>query len=173
MVTRIPPLKHVINGYANNVNLSTTTIFDLAVGVLNPDSYTTAVNVRNGSIIRNLNVAIDWLTGDVPGTEHDSFDWYIWFNVNGAQTVANPQTVNASHLKNQIFHQDGTISCVQEATAVGFSNANVSKWRLNIAVPRWAQQLNDGDKIQLVMITTKNATISDYRFQVIYKEVFP
>lgn len=167
-------MKHVIQTYANNQNISAITAIDLAIGTLNPDPYANPGNqVRPGSIITALNVQIDWLQGGGSVSHDDSFEWYVWFNVNGAQTVPDPQNTNLSHLKNQIFHQDGAISSREFYTGVGIEIPQVSKWRLVLRVPKWAQQVNEGDKISIVFRSAVASTTSAYRITVIYKEIFP
>lgn len=173
MVTKIPPHKHIVQVYQTAQNISAAgNGVTLAVGTLNPDPYTNVTNVRNGSIIRQIHLQIDVLWQD-SAAHHDSYEWYVWFNINGAQTQPDPQSTNASHLKNQIIHQDGRITSNVVFSSVGIFEPRVSRWRLVINIPRWAQQLNDGDKIELVHRNAVNAAIVDYRIVAIYKEIYP
>lgn len=166
-------MKHVVQVYATAQNLSAAgNGVTLAVGTENPDPYTNVTNVRNGSIIRQIILQIDWLKFE-NSQYHESYEWYVWFNINGAQTQPDPQSTNASHLKNQIFHQDGTICAVVQATAVGLLTPREHKWRVVINIPRAYQQLNVGDKIELVHRTVNATADSDYRIVAIYKEIFP
>lgn len=173
-MVRIPPMKHVYQYFsATPQNISAITIQDLAIGTLNPDPYTSVGNqVRPGSIIKAITLQIDVAISD-GATHHDGFEWYIWFNVNGAQTVPDPQAVNTSHLKNQVIHQDGCVFDYTVLTAIGVVPPNTAKWRLVINLPKWAQQVNQGDKISIVYRNTVNAAVADLRITAIYKEIFP
>lgn len=172
MVIHIPPHKHIIQNYQNALNLSTQTIIVLAVGTENPDPYTNATNVRNGSLVRQLILQFEWLAAE-NGGQPDAIDWYVWFNINGAQTRPSNTFPNGSHLKNQIFHQDGTMSRSSSITNVGYTWVPVNKWRLVIDIPRSYQQINLGDQIEFVMTTQTNIAGSDYKLTCIYKEIFP
>lgn len=170
----MPPLKHVIDRTGSGVNLFTTTAIDLAIGTLNPDPISAGGEklVRNGSIIRQMTLQLD--VNDAQNTTGVNFyDWYIWFNVAGAQALADPAAVNPSLTKMQIFHQDGFMSSVGNMTSIGVVDHHVSSWRLVINIPRAYQQVNDGDKIQFVHKGGSNQAIMDYKLKVIYKEYYP
>lgn len=171
MVYKIPPMKHIVQNYYTGVNLSTQTVTILAVGTENPDPYTNVTNVRNGSIIRQIILQFDWIS-NTP-TSPDSIDWYVWFNINGAQTRPTNTNPNLSHLKNQIFHQDGTITRGVQSTAVATVYPTSKSWRVVINLPRGYQQVNLGDQIEFVMTSSVNGTVSDYKLTAIYKEIFP
>lgn len=158
----IPPLKHIVEQTVTAANLSTVQTFDIAEGVINPNPYTTATNVRNGSIIRSINFEVDWL--DSSGAPN-SFDFYIWFNINGTQTVVNPSGgANISHTKNQIMHQGGCLA----------ANLNtVHKFRFHLTIPNSWKQINEGDKIQFIFIGGANSATSSIKMRAIYKEIFP
>lgn len=169
-VMRIPPLKHVNDDFISIANNVLQTV-DLAVGTLNPDPYTNQNNVKNGSIVTGLELLIDvaWETLNA-GSTPDTLDWYVWFNVNGAQTNPTPGATNASHLKNQIFHEE------QDMHYVPISGNTVlmpnKLWRAHISIPRGYQQINEGDKIQLCFKKTLSYTC-DIKIKCIYKEIFP
>lgn len=167
----IPPLKHVIDGNATSQNAFTTQVVQIAVGTINPNSYTTPAQVRNGSLIRKITLQFDYIDQQVSAL--DTMDWYIWFNIGGAQARPDPVGTNPSVLKNQIFHQDGALSMQLQATAVSTYVPWVNKWRLEIAVPRAFQQVNENDTIELVYRTTQNAGVSNFKWKIIYKEIFP
>lgn len=172
MPIRIPPMKHIIMTQQNAVNLSTQGTYILAVGTENPDPYTNVTNVRNGSIIRQIILQIDFANTSTADNV-DAIDWYVWFNINGAQTKPSNTNPNASHLKNQIFHQDGALLPVKNWTNVGFQYAPVAKWRVVINIPRTYQQINLGDTIELVMTSQINAANMSYKITAIYKEIYP
>lgn len=170
---KIPPHKHIVQTMQTGLNLSANNTLIIAKGVLNPDPFANSNNVRAGSIIKKITIALDWVNY-AETVQADSFEWYVWFNVNGAQTQPDPTTTNASHLKNQIIHQDGTFQYYQGATVPNsFNMLPVNKWRIVINVPRWAQQLNDGDQLEIVVRTLQNNGGSVLRSCVIYKEIYP
>lgn len=164
----IPPMKHCIQATgAINAGAANATLL-LAQGTVNPDPYTTNSACRNGSLIKSLTIQFDVAS---LLTQVDTLEWYVWFNVNGAQTQPDAQNVTLSHLKNQVFHQDGAIYANGASTASPYEYA---RWRVVVKVPKSLQQLNDGDKLELIMRGNVNtAGAMYYRICVIYKEIFP
>lgn len=166
----IPPLKHVIDQQVVQANMFTTQNFPIAQGTINPNSYTTAYQVRNGSIISQIIVELDFLD-QTAGVNF--FDWYVWFNIGGTQARPNPNSVNVSVIKNQIFHQDGALWANISATAVGYLPIWTGKWRIVIDVPKAWRQVNENDTIEFVYITSTNTASSSLKAKIIYKEIFP
>lgn len=164
----IPPLKHIVESLILSEAGNVTRAIDLAVGTLNPDPYTNANNVRNGSIIRQLIVEIDAAVAAGTINEQSALDWYVWFNIAGSQTVVSPTLLNASTTKNQVFKQDGSLI---EHTQSG--GVWLHKWRLVIDIPRSYQQINDLDKIQFVYRWFGADSVHDLKYRFIYKEIFP
>lgn len=166
----IPPLKHVIDDQVLGGNFSTTQVLTLAQGTVNPNSYTTPLQVRNGSIIRQIILQIDFQGGS---TSANFMDWYVWFNIAGAQARPNPNSVNISAIKNQVFHQDGCLYALISFTAVSVVAPNINKWRVVIDIPKSFQQINENDAIELVWITSNNNAQDNIKIKAIYKEIFP
>lgn len=166
-------MKHIIATQQNHQNFSTGTgaYYVLAVGTENPDPYTNATNVRNGSIIRAITIQFD--VSSKMQSDVDAIDWYVGFNIAGQQTMPDPTAVNASKIKNQIFHQDGALFEAAQITAAGFGNCPRAVFRVTIAVPRAYQQINLGDQIELHMKSQYNAGTITYRLLAVYKEIFP
>lgn len=167
-----PPLKHVIDSDALGEAGGAVKTIDLAIGTENPDPYTNANNVRNGSIVRQIVAQIDWVNSN--SSQVSMFDWYCWFNIAGAQGVVTPLGgVNSSNTKNQVFHQDGALQVNMQATGVGIAAANVAKWRLVINIPRGFQTINRNDKIQFVYYCSDTSANNNTKWRFIYKEIFP
>lgn len=169
----IPPLKHVVQTalLGTNIGAAVTTV-DIIEGVENPDPYTNFTNVRNGSIVRQIHLYIDY-DDSLVGTPV-VFDWAIWFNIQGNQTpIPNPSNMNVSKLKNQVFHQDGCLTSLTQATSVGVTDHIIAKWRLVINVPKTFQTINFGDKIQLILKNSANNSLTNIKIMAIYKEIFP
>lgn len=173
----MPPLKHVIDDLLaipyNNVSVQTIT---LAKGTINPNYVTTNTDVRNGSKITKITLEIDI----IPTVSYDAnqlcfYDWYIAFNVAGAQTLPNPNTVGGSDLLNQVFHQDqGIFQFVSANNSGPVNSAHVIRLSLNI--PRTWQVLNRDDQIQLLVQKSALATTGNslqFKVKCIYKEIYP
>lgn len=173
----MPPLKHVIDQQSVATNLNAASlVIPIAVGTVNPNSYTTPTQVRHGSKVTRLTLQLDFsdlLTSGSVGGAQNFMDWYVWFNVGGTQARPNPNSVNISTLKNQIFHQDGTIFTLFQSTAVGYAVPWKNSWRVDISIPRSYQQVNENDVIELVINSSVNAASSCVKVKVIYKEIFP
>lgn len=168
----IPPLKHIIDQQVSGANISAgNQTFILAKGVVNPNSYTTATDCRNGSIITSMSIQLD--ITDQALNSIDFYDWYVWFNIGGAQSQPTPNSTNISVIKNQIFHQDGSLHLNNQLTAVGVYMPRIATWRLQIQIPRSFRQLNENDQIELVIRGGPNSTGTSIKLKVIYKEIFP
>lgn len=168
----IPPLKHIVEVVDTNANRSVTPlVVQIAVGTVNPNSYTTQAQCRNGSLIKKLTIQLDVVDAAVNNV--GTIDWYVWFNIGGVQTRVFPNVLNASVTKNQVFHQDGALVVSNQVTAVGIVVPWVNKWRIEINVPRSLQQVNENDTIELVMGTNVGSATTSTKCRVIYKEIFP
>lgn len=168
-------MKHVVDivnaGQAGGATLTAR----LALGTLNPDPYTNVDNVKAGSIIRALEIQLDVVAENAHFSGNiDYMDWYVWFNINGVQVAARPDIVGGSHLKNQVFHQEGGLFReAQQVTAVGIVSMVPMTWRLSLVLPRQWRQVNDGDTIELVYRYSDATVNHDLKLKCIYKEYFP
>lgn len=171
----MPPLKHVIDNIFVGTNTSyaggAPNVTQIAIGTVNPNSYTTQQQVRNGSIIKKITVQIDLFSNS-----HDTvdiYDWFIWFNIGGTQARPTANLVNPSVIKNQVFHQDGALFTANQDTAIGVWLPRIASWRVEINIPRSLQQINENDVIELVQQGGANASTTNMKVKVIYKEIFP
>lgn len=166
-------MKHITDDSLTWSNASNQFI-TLVKGALNPDPYTNANNVRAGSIVRHIEIMIDYGTdtsSDATGLHQ--YDWYVWYNVNQAQVQPIPNSVNVSHLKNQVFQQgSGQFGLAKTASATVIPPAH-HVIRLSINIPKWAQQINDGDAIELVFAQNNSTNNWTAKVKSIYKEIFP
>lgn len=171
----IPPLKHVLDDlFSIAAATSSVQIVTLAVGTINPNYYSNNNNVRNGSKITKINLLLDFTPYATVPTDADvqmQYDWYVAFNINGAQVLPNPNAVGSSSLQSQVFHQDqGTFN---------FNGSNTNSMpshvvRLTIDVPRTWQQLNENDTIEFRIQKSVMATQQlGVKLKCIYKEIFP
>lgn len=169
----IPPLKHIVETVDTSANRSVTPlVVQIAVGTVNPNSYTTQAQCRNGSLIKKLNIQLDVIDSALSGAP-GTIDWYLWFNIGGVQTRVFPNVLNASVTKNQVFHQDGALANQVQLSATGAYVPWVTKWRLEINIPRSLQQVNENDVIEFVLGTNIGAATTTTKFRCIYKEIFP
>lgn len=169
----MPPQKHVIDSGATSITSTTKSTIELAKGVLNPDYSANPTNVRVGSIIKGLSIQLD-VCMDVADSNANPvyMDWYIGYNIDGAQTQPNPGSVGSSDLMSQVFHEDGCLIPINTATSVGAINARMNTWRLYVKIPRSWEKLMRGDIINLVF-KFDTAVKMWLKAKVIYYEVFP
>lgn len=144
----------------------------LAVGTINPNSYTTQAQCRNGSKVTKLTLQLDIVDDSIVSVV-DYYDWYVWFNIGGTQTRPTANAINSSTLKNQVFHIDGTVTDQIVFTAAGFGQPWKNSWRVEINIPRAWQQVNENDVIELVVLGGPNTAHSSVKVKCIYKEIFP
>lgn len=163
-------MKHITNDSITLTNNNAQQFITIAKGVLNPDPYTNANNVRAGSIIGDVHFLADIVIEGGSPTNNPQLDIYAWFNVNQAQTQPVAGAENASHLKNQIFWMEQ----IQLDHVTGTAPW-VNKIRIQLKIPKWARQINDGDAIEIVYKWTgMGASVAvDHKFKSIYKEYFP
>lgn len=164
----MPPQKHIVEsdalGEAGNVSRD----IDIVIGAINPDPFTNLNQVKAGSYVQALSVEMDYNCDTPPAAANPAvLEWFIWYNINGAQTPPTPLLVGQSHLKNQVFMQGGGL----------FTNADARRaasFRFMLRIPKAYQMINDGDKITLrykyIQGTPDNF---DTRWKFIYKEYFP
>lgn len=173
-----PPMKHVLDDLLSIPHGTVTDqVINLAVGTVNPDPYTTNNAVKNGSIIGTMSLQLDvYLDQNYDaGQTACLFDWYVGFNINGQQTMPNPNNVGASHVKNQIFHQDqGVLEVSAQAANVAVRPPKPLVWRVQIAIPRLYHQVNEGDVIEFHIIKSVMSTADlNVKLKCIYKEYYP
>lgn len=168
----MPPLKHIVDAQNTLANISATPqVVQIAVGTVNPNSYTTQAQVRHGSLVKKLTIQLDII--DISNGTLDYYDWYVWFNIGGVQARAAANNTNPSVTKNQIFHMDGCLTGITNATAAGVYVPWVHKWRVEINVPPAFQRINENDVIELVILGGPNSASTTTKVKVIYKEIFP
>lgn len=147
-------------------------MYQIAIGTINPNSYVTPQQVRNGSKITKLSLQIDYIDDSIV-SENSTVDWYVWFNIGGTQARPNPAAINSSVIKNQVFHQDGTMTDALIFSNAGYGQPWKNSWRLEVNVPRSLQQINESDTIEFVIQGGPNTAHSNIKFRCIYKEIFP
>lgn len=171
----IPPLKHVLDDL---LVIPAATVTDqvliIAKGTINPNYYANNNQVRNGSIITSLNILIDFYITDALNDADFAqlYDWYVAFNINGAQTLPNPNNVGSSPLQSQIFHQDQGVFPLTTANATAFPAPHLI--RLKLDIPKMWRQINDNDQLELHIIKSiQGSNKLNAKIKIIYKEIFP
>lgn len=170
-----PPLKHVVDNIFVSQNSSyaggAPLVTQIAIGTVNPNSYTTQQQVRNGSLIKKLTLQVDLIDHNVNTV--DIYDWFVWFNIGGNQPRPTANLVNTSPIKNQVFHQDGAMFLAEQITAAGVYMPRTASWRVEINLPRSLCQINENDVLEFVLQGGPNTTTTHMKVKVIYKEIFP
>lgn len=168
-----PPHKHVIDVTNSAEAGAAVRTIQLALGVLNPDPYTNVTNVKAGSKVTMITVMLDCMQEVMNSGTIDYLDWYIWFNINGAQGQPQPALVGSNHLKTQVFHQEQClIDFYTSRTDAGWVRNPSKVFRLNISIPRSWQIVNDGDAIELVYKYAAGLNHTT-KCKAIYKEIYP
>lgn len=162
-----PPMKHVIETAQLGITAAQVTQA-VVQGVLNPDPFTNITNVKAGSIVRALIIQID--ASVLSGVAGDAtFDWHVTYSINNAQSLPAPNSVGPSHLKNQVFHQDGAL-----LSSTATSPSRPAVFRALVRIPKSWQQINDGDTIYINWIFSGIAGSSyNVKLRCIYTEYFP
>lgn len=164
-----PPIKHIVNSNALGQASGANTVI-IAKGVLNPDPYTNNTDVKAANKIFGVTVQIDYTPAQNAPVGDYLFDWYIGFNINGAQPMPTVGNTGASHINSQIFHEDGAI---QQNGAVTASTVGKT-WRFRLALPKSWSSFNDGDQLEFHYLTAGPASAAhDIKWKFIFKEIYP
>lgn len=171
------PIKHIVDLTVTDEAGAATRQYPLVKGYTAADPYNSLgypVNAGS-SIVTHLDIELNvWVNNKTTASTGltDKFNWFIWFNVSGAQTPPDPRNVTASDLKNQVFHQG--IGMLGTATAVSTSNINAKmnlyNIHLSLKIPKWAQAINKDDVIEFVYYFGDSAANHNVSLQAIFKE---
>lgn len=173
------PIKHVINDVQASKAGNAQYAITLVQGVTNADPYAAAQSQVNAGAAVITHIEADftvWVDQQVNAAASiwSDFNWYIWFNIAGAQTRPVSFSVGTSDLKNQVFVQgQGKLGNALAAVTRGdtLTTAAFKDFHLSLNIPRWAQKINKDDKIEFVIDFTGNAAaIHNVKVQAIFKE---
>lgn len=172
----IPPLKHVVDDLLNiPAATASVQIVTLAVGTVNPNYVVNNNNVRNGSLVTKMTLLLDispsgGLTTDASFNMY--YDWYICFNIAGAQVLPAPNSVGGSVLAPQIFKQEQGIFAFANAVQTSYPAPHVL--RIDLSIPRSYQRINDTDTIEFrIQKSVMTSQALNIKLKCIYKEIFP
>lgn len=171
------PIKHIVDLTVTDEAGAATRQYPLVKGYTAADPYNSLgypVNAGS-SIVTHLDIELNvWINNKVTVSNNDTdkFNWFIWFNVSGAQTPPDPRNVTASDLKNQVLHQG--VAVIGSATAVNPSLQNgkmaLYNIHLSLKLPRWAQAINKDDVIEFVYYFGDAPAVHNIALQAIFKE---
>lgn len=171
------PIKHILDDFVNNEAGGVTRNIGLVVGINNANPYDVAqARVNAGSaVVRRIHLMLHVrrnYTAVAGGAAVSQFDWYVWFNIAGAQTRPTPNAAGSNDLKNQIFHQDCALFGQNEAVSTDLSKDSESGaiWNVVINVPTWAQKINMDDAIELVYLASDAAANFIVKMKAIFLE---
>lgn len=172
------PIKHILDDFVNNEAGGVTRSINLVTGINNANPYDTVQSrVNAGSaIVRQIHLMVTWrrnYTAVAGASAVSQLDWYVWFNIAGAQTRPTPNAAGSNDLKNQIFHQDCALLGQNEGAGV----TDLSKdseahgtWNVTINVPKWAQKINMDDNIELVYLLSDASANVIVKMKAIFME---
>lgn len=172
------PIKHIVDLTVTDEAGAATRQYPLVKGYTAADPYNSLgypVNAGS-SIVTHLDIELNaWVNNKVTTSTGltDKFNWFIWFNVSGAQTPPDPRNVTASDLKNQVLHQGVGIIGVSSSAALGnFHQAKVGLYNIHLSLklPRWAQAINKDDVIEFVYYWGDSVATHNISLQAIFKE---
>lgn len=169
----IPPQKHVIDTGATSITSTTKSTIECVKGVLNPDYTANPSNVRVGSIVTGIMIEMD-VAADIASINANPvyFDWYVGYNIDGAQTQPNPGSVGSSDLMGQVFHEDGALFPLNSAVQTAAGTIKLATWRTYVSIPKGYQKLMRGDIINIVF-KFDTAVKFWLKAKIIYKEIYP
>lgn len=170
------PIKHILDDTVTDEAGAAVRTVNIVQGVTNADPYNVAQSQVNGgsAVITKLVIMLEFAinVGIVNTGLLDRLDWYLWFNVAGAQTAPDPRTAGQSDLKNQIFHMDQAL--LGGPTAINSAEQQATKafatWHLVVNVPKWAQKINKDDTIELKYVHSDSAANKWLKMKVIFME---
>lgn len=171
------PIKHILDDTVVDEAGNAVRTIHLAQGVINADPYNAAQSQVNGgsAVVKHMNLMFECYINNkvnVSTLLYDRFDFYIWFNVAGAQSAPDPRTAGQNDLKNQIFHMDQSIlgaSTVAVTNAIGNISGR-STWNIKIKIPTWAQKINKDDCIDFVYVFSDAAAVHVLKLKCIFME---
>lgn len=162
--------KHVIDLLLIGNDISGVVSYQLALGTLNPDYFTNRDNVRAECRIASMTYQFDVEIQTQAAVATQTIDWYIGFNINNLQAMPAPGAIGLSHIKNQIFHEEGALLS-SPTTALSSTQFAHATWRGVLHIPRQWQQVNDGDTIKLFVKSNSATTTFNGKLKVIYTEL--
>lgn len=168
------PIKHILNDFVQLEAGAVTRNIPLVRGVTAADPYGAAQSQVNAgsAVVTFIDIQLEFMIDATvaSGTAIDYLDFYIWFNIAGAQTRPTPFTEGQSDLKNQIIHQgQALMPTVVLATAVPVTNQRAI-FHIPLKIPKWAQKINKDDQIELVYQWVQNAANHDLKLKAIFME---
>lgn len=172
------PIKHILDDTVTDEAGAVVRSIHLCQGVTGADPYAAAQSAVNAgsAIVKRIHLMLEVAVNNsiVNNAYFDRFDWYIWFNIAGAQSAPDPRTAGQYDLKNQIFHQGHALLGVAVTAASNngsFVQAGRATWDMIINIPTWAQKINKDDLIDLVYVHSDSAANKWLKLKAIYFEI--
>lgn len=171
------PIKHILDDTVTDEAGAVVRTINIVQGVTGADPYNVAQSQVNAgsAVVRRIHLMLEVAinVGIVNVALLDRFDWYVWFNVAGAQAAPDPRTAGQSDLKNQIFHMGHGL--MGGPTAVNSAQQQAYKaflvYDLIINVPTWAQKINKDDTIELKYVHSDSAANKWIKMKAIFMEI--
>lgn len=171
------PIKHIVDLTVTDEAGAAIRQYPLVKGYTAADPYNSLGYPVNGgsSIVTHLDIELNaWINNKTTTSTilTDKFNWFIWFNVSGAQTPPDPRNVTASDLKNQVLHQGIGILGAGVTAATLMTNAKMGLYNIHLSLklPKWAQAINKDDVIEFVYYFGDSVAVHNVSLQCIFKE---
>lgn len=170
------PIKHILDDTVTDEAGAVVRTINIAQGITNADPYNVAqsqVNAGSAIVTKLLIMMEVFQNCSIACTNAlDRFDYYLWFNVAGAQTAPDPRTAGQSDLKNQIFHMGHALlgGNTVAATNIGTTPTSRASWSMVVNIPKWAQKINKDDTIELKYVHSDSAANKWIKLKVIFME---
>lgn len=169
------PIKHILDDTVTDEAGGVVRTIFLCQGVTAADPYNAAQSQVNAgsAIVKRLHIMLEFaLNNNIASTTlMNRLDWYIWFNVAGAQAAPDPRTAGQFDLKNQIFHM-GHAFMGGRTIATGILDQKSSVvYDLIINIPTWAQKINKDDTIELKYVHSEVTANKWLKLKAIFQEI--
>lgn len=168
------PIKHILNDLVQAEAGAAIRNIPLARGVTAADPYNAAQSQVNAgsAIVTFMDIQLEFLIDSnvASTTDVDELDFYIWFNIAGAQTRPTPFSEGISDLKNQIFHMGHAMMPCYGAANVSQLTNQRAIFHIPLKIPKWAQKINKDDQIELVYQWSGGAANHYLKMKVIFME---
>lgn len=171
------PIKHILDDTVVDEAGAVVRSIGLVFGVTAADPYGAAQSQVNAgsAVVTSIQMMLSWFIDNKVNAStltYDRLDWYIWYNIAGAQARPDPRTAGQFDLKNQIMHMGSAILGANTAANANGNAQQVGRvdYDFYFKVPKWAQKINKDDVIELVYVFSDAAAVHTTKLKAIFME---
>lgn len=172
------PIKHILDDTVTDEAGAVVRAIHIVQGVTAADPYNAVQSQVNAgsAIVKRVHLMLEFAINEsIAGTAGvmDRLDWYIWFNIAGAQAAPDPRTSGQFDTKNQIFHMGSALLGQRTAGSVGNDGSykGFVVYDLIVNIPTWAQKINKDDTIDLIYVHSDSAANKWLKMKAIFMEI--